>query len=119
MGFSIRKKTKGKNSWLNLSGSSRGLHSSQSVKLGKNTTLNFSKSGSRITYNFGNGIRWTSSTSKKKSTNTSKNSYTQETQETQPKQTAQSNTDYTPAQLVICAIIAIIAVLIELYIKGS
>lgn len=118
MGFSIRKRTKGKSSWLNLSASkNRGLHSSYSLKLGKNTTLNFSKNGNRVTHNFGYGVRWTSSLSKKKSSSNIRNDFY--TQEKQTKQDVESNTDYTPAQFFICAIIAIIVVLIELYIKGS
>ena len=59
MGFSVRGRTKGKSSWLNYSASKRGLHSSYSHKVSKNLTFNFSKRGNRVTYNFGNGIRWT------------------------------------------------------------
>ena len=59
MGFSFRKRTRGKKSWLNFSGSSRGLRSSISFKLG-NATINLSKHGRRGTINFGNGIRYTS-----------------------------------------------------------
>lgn len=60
MGFSVRRRTKGKSSWFNFSASkSRGMHASYSQKLG-NLTLNFSKRGRRATYNFGNGIRYTS-----------------------------------------------------------
>ena len=67
MGISIRKRTKGKSSWLNFSASKKaGLKASYSQKLGKNLTLNFSKSGTRATYNLGNGIRITSTRPKKK-----------------------------------------------------
>lgn len=69
MGFSVRGRTKGKSSWFNYSASKRGLHGSYSQKLGKDLTLNFSKRGNRVTYNFGNGIRWTA-TGKKTKTKT-------------------------------------------------
>ena len=60
MGFSVRRRTKGKSSWFNFSASkTRGVHASYSQSFG-NLTLNFSKRGRRATYNFGNGIRYTS-----------------------------------------------------------
>ena len=60
MGLSFRGKTKGKGSWLNYSASKRGLHVSSSVKLSDKLTLNVSKHGNRATFNFGNGLKWTS-----------------------------------------------------------
>lgn len=62
MGFSYRgnSKKKGSSAWFNWSASGkRGLHGSASVKLSKDTTINVSKHGTRVTYNFGNGFRWT------------------------------------------------------------
>jgi hypothetical protein len=64
MGLSARGRTKGKSSWINYSASSKGLHGSVSAKLSKNITANISKNGVRGTINFGNGIRYTTSTSK-------------------------------------------------------
>lgn len=60
MGLQFRKRTKGKNSWLNISSSKKnGLSASLSVKLDKNLTLNFGGKGNRrATINFGNGIRY-------------------------------------------------------------
>lgn len=72
MGFSVRKRTKGKNSWLNLSASKKnGINVSYTQKVG-DLTLNFSKKPRRTTYNFGNGVRWTSSNSAPKKTPRSK-----------------------------------------------
>lgn len=64
MGLNVRNRTKGKNSWINYSASSKGLHGSISTKLSKNITANISKKGVRGTINFGNGIRYTTSTYK-------------------------------------------------------
>lgn len=56
MGFSVRKRTKGKDSWLNFSFSKKGLHASHTMRFG-NTTLNFGKN-TRTTVNLGNGMRY-------------------------------------------------------------
>lgn len=56
MGFSIRKRTKGKGSWLNYSYSKRGFHASHTVKMG-DLTLNFGKKV-RTTVNMGDGMRY-------------------------------------------------------------
>ena len=64
MGLSARGRTKGKSSWINYSASSKGAHGSFSTKLSKNVTANISKNGVRGTINFGNGIRYTTSTFK-------------------------------------------------------
>lgn len=60
MGLQFRKRTKGKNGWLNISHSKKnGLSASLSVKLDKNLTLNFGGKGNRrATVNFGNGVRY-------------------------------------------------------------
>ena len=60
MGLQFRKRTKGKNSWINVSHSKKnGLSASLSVKLDKNFTLNFGGKGNRrATINFGNGFRY-------------------------------------------------------------
>lgn len=72
MGFSVRKRTKGKNSWLNLSASKKnGINVSYTQKVG-DLTLNFSKKPRRTTYNLGNGVRWTSSNPAPKKTPRSK-----------------------------------------------
>lgn len=66
MGLQIRKRTKGKDGWLNGSYSSKGVGVSGSVKAGKNVTYNTGdlssnrKTPSRLTVNFGNGIKWVS-----------------------------------------------------------
>lgn len=67
MGFSVRKRTKGKDSWLNFSFSKRGLNASHTMRFG-NTTINFGKK-TRTTVNLGDGMRYvkTSGTTKKKS----------------------------------------------------
>lgn len=76
MGLQVRKRTKGKDGWLNGSYSSKGVGVSGSVKAGKNVTYNTGdlssnrKTPSRLTVNFGNGIRWVSyGKSKKAQTN--------------------------------------------------
>jgi hypothetical protein len=66
MGFSVRKRTKGKDGWVNGSLSSRGAHASVSTKLGKDVTLNTSGRGTRLTINLGNGLRYTKSSSRRK-----------------------------------------------------
>ena len=66
MGFSIRKRTKGKDGWVNGSLSSRGPHASVSTKFGKEVTLNTSGRGSRFTINFGNGLRYIKSSSRRR-----------------------------------------------------
>lgn len=64
MGFQYRKRTKGKKSWFNFSGSSKnGLGCSLSVKLGKRITYN---SRGRVTVNFGNGFRYVGYKKKKR-----------------------------------------------------
>lgn len=121
MGFSIRKRTKGKSSWLNLSASKRkGVNASYSQKLG-NLTLNFSKNGQRATYNFGNGIKWTSSSSSKKPL--------KQTRSTPPKQvlSPQRVVKKQPVDTklskreawVLIFIMAIVILIIQLYMKGS
>lgn len=66
MGLQIRKRTKGKNGWLNFSASKKnGLGASMSIKFGKNITYN---TRGRTTINFGNGIRYVSYRKKKKQT---------------------------------------------------
>lgn len=79
MGVQIRKRTKGKNGWVNGSYSSRGAHASVSVKPTSNITYNSGsllggkyKRPSRLTVDLGNGIRWVSYGSSKKSTSKSK-----------------------------------------------
>lgn len=72
MGLQVRKRTKGKNGWWNGSYSNKGVGASGSVKVGSNVTYNTGdlingKTPSRLTVNFGNGIRWVSY-GKKKST---------------------------------------------------
>ena len=131
MGFSIRKKTKGKSSWLNLSASkTRGLHSSYSLKLGKNTTLNFSKHGNRVTHNFGNGVRWTSYSKKeKKSISTSKSKNTQLHSSTYRYTSPRIKNDNTKendelnmsekTKWFLIFVMVIVITLIQLYIKGS
>lgn len=64
MGLNVRNRTKGKNTWINYSASSKGLYGSVSTKLSKNVTANISKKGVRGTINLGNGIRYTTSTYK-------------------------------------------------------
>ena len=64
MGFRVRKRTRGKNAWLNLSLSKKGFNSSMSVKLG-DTTINFGKDRVRTTYNLGNGMSYVNTTSTK------------------------------------------------------
>lgn len=72
MGLQVRKRTKGKSGWLNGSYSSKGVGVSGSVKAGKNVTYNTGdlssnrKTPSRLTVNLGNGIRWVSYGSTKK-----------------------------------------------------
>ncbi len=58
MGFSLRKRTKGKTSWLNGSIFRRGRHASLTSRLSKAVTLNTSGRGIRGTINFGNGLRY-------------------------------------------------------------
>lgn len=56
MGFQYRKRTKGKNAWLNFSASKkRGIGGSASIKLGRGVTYN---TRGRLTINFGNGMRY-------------------------------------------------------------
>lgn len=68
MGLSWRKRTKGKNLWVNLFASkNNGAGASLSLKIG-NATANLGPNGrKRLTINFGNGIRYikTSTASKK------------------------------------------------------
>lgn len=59
MGLQFRRRTKGKNSWLNFSGSSRGLNASYSIKIGS-LTFNIGKHGNRSTLNLGNGFKYVS-----------------------------------------------------------
>ena len=76
MGLQVRKRTKGKSGWLNGSYSSKGVGVSGSVKAGKNVTYNTGdlssnrKTPSRLTVNLGNGIRWVSYGSTKKTKHT-------------------------------------------------
>lgn len=64
MGFQFRKRTKGKQGWLNFSGSKKnGLGASLSLKFGKNVTYN---SRGRVTVNFGNGLRYVAYKKKKR-----------------------------------------------------
>lgn len=64
MGFSLRKRTKGKDSWLNFSYSKKGLHASHTMRFG-NTTLNFGKN-LRTTVNLGGGMRYVKTHTKAK-----------------------------------------------------
>jgi hypothetical protein len=58
MGFSIRKRTKGKGTHTNFSLSSKGAHVSQSFKIG-GFAINLSPDRKTMaSYNFGNGIRY-------------------------------------------------------------
>jgi len=84
MGLQFRKRTKGKNSWINVSHSKKnGLSASLSVKLDKNLTMNFGGKGNRrATINFGNGIRYVKyrtpkgrTKSESRSTNSKSSSY--------------------------------------------
>ena len=114
MPFSIRKRTRGKSSWLNFSVSkSKGVNASYSQKLG-NLTLNVSKRGGRATYNFGNGIRWTSSSSKKKLT---KKSVAYEKPVLREKVVKPSSeVEFTLGEkVVIGSIITIVVLIIQLY----
>ena len=71
MGFQLRGRTKGKNSWLNWSASNgNGLSASTSVKVSKNITANLSSRGTRVTINLGNGLKWVSSSKKPKTIKT-------------------------------------------------
>lgn len=88
MGLQVRKRTKGKDGWWNGSYSNKGAGVSGSVKVASNVTYNTGdllngKTGSRLTINLGNGIRYVSygkkrSTSNKKPTQTSNNQYTKQ-----------------------------------------
>ena len=69
MGFSIRKRTKGKGSWLNLSYSKNGLNASHTMRFG-NVTVNMGKK-LRTTVNFGNGVRYVTSSGSDKNKNAS------------------------------------------------
>lgn len=71
MGFRFRKRTKGKDSWLNFSSGKKGFKSSLSMKFG-DLTLNFGKGRVRSTYNLGNGLSYvkTRSTKAKKKSST-------------------------------------------------
>lgn len=61
MGFQLRRRTKGKNSWFNYSYSKRnGLRGSLSFKIGKDWTVNLGRNGTRTTVNLGNGLRYVS-----------------------------------------------------------
>jgi len=76
MGFSLRKRTKGKDSWLNGSLSRKGAHASASTKFGKDVTYNKSGRGSRVTINLGNGLRYIKSSSRRKTKETEETPYT-------------------------------------------
>lgn len=65
MGFRFRKRTGGKNAWVNWFGSGNGLGASVSMKIG-NTTMNVGKGRRRVTVNLGNGISWVKQRSTKK-----------------------------------------------------
>ena len=70
--LSFRKRTKGKNAWVNFSASKKnGFGASVSGKLAKNVTLNYKPGrGFRTTISVpGTGIRWVSSTKKKREPN--------------------------------------------------
>lgn len=119
MGFSIRKRTRGKTSWVNFSASEKkGVHTSYSQKIG-NLTLNISKRGKRVTFNFGNGVRWTSNSSSTKSTPQTKTI----NQPTALKQIAKKPTVVTPLSKreawILIFIMAIVMFIIQLYMKGS
>lgn len=60
MGLQFRKRTKGKDSWINFSHSKKnGFSASLSVKVAKGVTMNFGGKGNRrATVNFGNGLRY-------------------------------------------------------------
>lgn len=66
MGLQVRKRTKGKDGWLNGSYSQRGARASVSVKPASNVTYNSGNilggkgHPSRLTINLGNGIKWVS-----------------------------------------------------------
>lgn len=61
MGFQLRRRTKGKNSWFNYSYSKRnGLRGSLSFKIGKDWTVNLGRNGARTTVNLGNGLKYVS-----------------------------------------------------------
>lgn len=73
MGLQVRKRTKGKDGWLNGSYSKRGPRASASVKAASNVTYNTGNllggkgHPSRLTVNLGNGVRWVSYGKKSKS----------------------------------------------------
>lgn len=79
MGFQVRKRTKGKSGWWNGSYSKKGVGASGSVKLASNVTWNTgdlinNKTPSRLTINFGNGIRYVSYGKSKSTKNSSSGS---------------------------------------------
>lgn len=119
MGFSIRKRTRGKTSWFNFSASeNKGVHASYTQKLGS-LTLNISKRGNRATFNFGHGLRWTSSSSSKKSTPSTKTI----NQTTAPQQIDKKPSVAAPLSnrevWILIFIMAIVMFIIQLYMKGS
>jgi len=84
MGFTVRKRTKGKDQWINGSLSGRGSHVSVSTKFGKNVTVNTSSRGTRYTINLGNGIRYTGSSSSSRRKTKEPESINQEQSEVKP-----------------------------------
>lgn len=91
MGLQFRKRTKGKNSWINVSHSKKnGLSASLSVKLDKNFTMNFGGKGNRrATINFGNGFRYVKYRTPKAKT---------KKEPTQRSYSRSSRTTYTPVE---------------------
>lgn len=78
MGLQVRKRTKGSKGWWNGSYSKKGAGVSGSVKVASNVTYNTGdllngKTGSRLTINLGNGIRYVSYGKKKSPRRSTKN----------------------------------------------
>ena len=98
MGLQFRKRTKGKNSWINFSHSKKnGFSASLSVKVAKGVTMNFGGKGNRrATVNLGNGIRYVKYRTPKGRTKT-------ESSSTNKKSSSQSSsTPRITAQQVLC-----------------
>lgn len=66
MGLRYKGKTGGKDAWFNYSISSKGIHTSTSLKFGEDVTVNVSKSGTRTTYNMGDGLSYVTNIPNKK-----------------------------------------------------
>ncbi len=86
MGLTFRKRTKGKNTWVNISASKKnGIGFSLSGKIAKGVTVNWKPGrGFRTTLSVpGTGVRWVSSTAKQKSTRSKRNQFSDYTSKAQ------------------------------------